>query len=89
MILRFCHSYIWFGRFLEIMMWFEIFLQWLEVFYLGALGPSKLTHGNVFSRGLKFSFTRTFKTLGWVVEILLLGRAGSLPSYARILSGLI
>ena len=39
-------------------------------------------------RGLKLTFIGTSLYLTCVVEILLLGRAGSLPSYARILSGL-
>ena len=43
----------------------------------------------VFSHALKLTIIWTFETLCCVVEILLLGRAGSLPSYARILSGLI
>ena len=43
---------------------------------------------NCFSRGLKRGAFGAFITLTSVDNVLLLGRAGSLSSYARILSGL-
>ena len=42
----------------------------------------------VFSHAVRLTFVATFETLCCVVEMLLLMRAGSLPSCARNLSGL-